>query len=150
MSPSSHFSRASCNSFLSRNACCYFTLNVVVKLIVSGLLFQKLDKTRFNKNCELKSKFALGFPLIIVQFIKVCIFFCYILNPWVKYLCTNWLFVTCFCNAFLCNTLYSIINSCYHFKLVSSDRTSYSDDVLVYIQLGSNPLFEILRMHAFL
>ena len=56
-SSSSHFCSDGCSSFLSRNASFYFTLNIVVKLIVPGLLLQKSDKTRFNKNCELRSKF---------------------------------------------------------------------------------------------
>ena len=37
-----------------------------------------------------------------------------------------------------------------HHIFISSDRSSYSDDVLVYIQLGSQPLFEILSIYAFL
>ena len=33
--------------------------------------------------------------------------------------------------------------------VISSDRSSYSDDVLVYIQLGGNPLFENLAFIPF-
>ena len=46
-------------------------------------------------------------------------------------------------------TLAHAVNNFLDPQIVSSDRSSYSDDVIVYIQLG-RPLFEILSIYAFL
>ena len=37
-----------------------------------------------------------------------------------------------------------------YMSFVSSDRSSHSDDVLVNLQLGRQPLFEILSIYAFI